>query len=63
MFECVESVTEGVEIDARLVTARDISEVQKEKAERMLVDKSNYTKLRTFITITNIPGTMSGPRR
>ena len=48
MFECVASVTEGVEIDARLVTARDISEVQKEKAERMLVEKNNNAKLTTF---------------
>ena len=45
MFECVASVTEGVEIDARLVTARDISEVQKEKAKRMLVDKNNHRRL------------------
>ena len=51
MFECVASVTEEVEIDAGLVTARDISEVQKEKAERMLVDKNNHGMLFNILII------------
>ena len=45
MFECVASVTEEVEIDAGHVTEGDISEVQKEKRERMLVDKNNHGRL------------------
>ena len=55
MFECVASVTEGVEIDARLVTARDISEVQKEKAKRMLVDKNNHRSFLCWFAEQNEP--------